>query len=72
MRARTFRLTSWLYERVTRGEERRPGRPSWVVYVNRKQVASFYGTRDWEEKHLPEIKRLVAHFDGLAQAGQSR
>ena len=62
----------WLYERVTRGEERRPGRPSWVVYVNRKQIASFYGARDWEEKHLPEIKRLVAHFDGLAQAGQSR
>src|SRR5262245_10445236 len=27
----------WLYERVQRGEERRPGRPSWVLYVDRKR-----------------------------------
>jgi hypothetical protein len=54
----------WLYERVQRGEEKRTGRPGWVVYVERKRIATFYGTRDWDEKHLPEIKRLVARHAG--------
>jgi hypothetical protein len=36
-----------------------------VVYVNRKRVAYFYGTRDWEDHHLPAIKRLAAeHVPG--------
>lgn len=54
----------WLYERVQRGEDKRTGRPGWVMYVDRKRVASFYGTRDWDEKHLPEIRRLVAKHSG--------
>lgn len=55
---------AWLYERVQRGEDKRAGRPGWVMYVDRKRIASFYGTRDWEGKHLPEIKRLVARHSG--------
>ena len=49
----------WLYERVQRGEERRPGRPGWVLYVDRKRIARFYGATHWEEQHLPEIRRLI-------------
>ena len=49
----------WLYERMQRGQENRPGRPSWVLYADRKRIASFYGTTHWQEKHLPEIKRLI-------------
>ena len=56
---------AWIYERIERGEEKRGQRPSWVVYVNRKRVAYFYGTRDWEDHHLPAIKRLAAeHVPG--------
>jgi hypothetical protein len=49
----------WLYERVQRGAEQHPGRPGWVLYVDRKRVAGFYGATHWEEQHLPEIKRLI-------------
>jgi hypothetical protein len=51
---------AWIHERIERGEEKRGQRPSWVVYLNRKRIAAFYGTRDWEDHHLPAIKRLVA------------
>ena len=49
----------WLHERVQRGEEKRPGRPGWVLYADRKRIASFYGATHWEEQHFPEIKRLI-------------
>jgi len=49
----------WLYERVQRGEERRAGRPGWVLYVDRKRIAGFYGATHWEEQHFPEIRRLI-------------
>jgi hypothetical protein len=56
---------AWIHERIERGEEKRGQRPSWVVYLNRKRLAAFYGTRDWEDKHLPAIKALVAeHVPG--------
>ena len=56
---------AWIHERIERGEERRGQRPSWVVYLNRKRITAFYGTRDWEEGHLPAIKQLVAkHVPG--------
>jgi hypothetical protein len=55
----------WIFERVQRGEEKRTGRPGWVMYVDRKRIASFYGTKNWDEKHLPEIKRLVATHSGI-------
>ena len=54
----------WLYERIQRGEDKQVGRPGWVMYADRKRVATFYGTRDWDEKHLPAIKRLVARHAG--------
>lgn len=54
----------WVYERVRRGEEKRTGRPGWVMYVDQRRIASFYGTKHWDEKHLPEIKRLVARYSG--------
>jgi len=50
----------WVFERIQRGEEKKSARPGWVVYLDRKRIASFYGTSNWDEKHLPEIKRLVA------------
>ena len=56
--------TLWLYERVQRGEEARPGRPSWILYADRKRIAGFYGTTQWEEKHFPEIKRLIHVYRG--------
>ena len=66
----------WLKERVDRGEEKNPGRPGWVFFVNKVRVAKFYGTRDWESKILPEIKRLVTkHYNGtqpIASGGATR
>ena len=55
---------AWVYERMQRGEEKRPGRPGWVVYLDRKRIATFYGTRNWEEVHFPEIKWLVSEHLG--------
>lgn len=52
----------WLKERVDRGEEKNPGRPGWVFFVNKVRVAKFYGTTNWNSKILPEIKRLVAKY----------
>lgn len=54
----------WVRERIEQGVEKRPGRPSWIVYVDKKRIAAFYGTRDWDEKHLPGIKRIVAQYSG--------
>ncbi len=52
---------AWVYERLQRGEEKRPTvRPAWVVYLDRKRIATFYGTKNWEEVHFPEIKWLVS------------
>jgi hypothetical protein len=53
---------SWLKDRLDRGEENAVGRPGWSLYVNRLPVARFYGTREWESKHLPSIKKLVAQY----------
>ena len=50
---------------MQRGEKKRPGRPGWVVYLDRKRIATFYGTTNWEEKHFPEIMRLVAERLGI-------
>jgi len=58
----------WLKERVDRGEDKNPGRPGWVLYVNKVRAAKFYGTRDWNSKILPEIKRLVTKHYTDAQA----
>ena len=55
---------AWVYERMQRGEEKRPGRPGWVVYLDRKRIATFYGTQNWEEEHFPEIKWLVSEHLG--------
>ena len=55
---------AWVYERMQRGEEKRPGRPGWVVYLDRKRIATFYGTTNWEEVHFPEIMRLVSEHLG--------
>ena len=55
----------WVYERLRRGEEKRPPvRPGWVVYLDRKRIATFYGTKNWEEGHFPEIKWLVSEHLG--------
>ena len=55
----------WVYERMQRGEEKRPFvRPGWVVYLDRKRIATFYGTKNWEEVHFPEIKWLVSEHLG--------
>jgi len=50
----------WIYERMQRGEEKRPGRPGW----DRKRIATFYGTTNWEEKHFSEMKRLISEHLG--------
>ncbi len=56
---------AWVYERMQRGEEKRPFvRPGWVVYLDRKRIATFYGTKNWEEVHFPEIKWLVSEHLG--------
>ena len=56
---------AWVYERVRRGEEKRPVvRPAWVVYLDRKRVGAFYGTKNWDEAHFPEIKWLVSEHLG--------
>lgn len=53
----------WVYERIQRGEESRPGRPGWVLYADRKRIAAFYGATHWELQRFPEIRRLVrAHL----------
>jgi len=57
----------WLKERVDRGEEKNPGRPGWVFFVNKVRIAKFYGTRDWNSKILPDIKRLVAKYSADTQ-----
>jgi len=57
----------WIKERIDRGEEKIGGRPGWVFYVNKTRIAKFYGTRDWDSKSLPEIKRLVAKYSADAQ-----
>jgi hypothetical protein len=50
---------------MQRGEEKRPPvRPGWVVYLDRKRIATFYGTKNWEEAHFPEIKWLVSEHLG--------
>jgi hypothetical protein len=58
---------TWLKERVDRGEEKNPGRPGWVFFVDKVRVAKFYGTRDWNSRILPQIKRLVAEHYADAQ-----
>ena len=56
---------AWVYERMRRGEEKRPPvRPAWAVYLDRKRIATFYGTKNWEEGHFPEIKWLVSEHLG--------
>jgi hypothetical protein len=50
---------AWVWERYQRTRQR-PGRPGWQVYVDRKLVASFVGSKAWQEKGLPQIKELVA------------
>jgi hypothetical protein len=57
----------WLKQRVDRGDEKNPGRPGWVLYVNKVRVARFYGTRDWNSRILPEMKRLVTNYYADAQ-----
>jgi hypothetical protein len=52
----------WLKDRLDRGEEGPLGRPGWSFYVDKILVATFYGTKDWEAKNLPQIKQLVAHY----------
>jgi hypothetical protein len=55
----------WVYERMRRGEEKSPAvRPGWVVYLDRKRIATLYGTKNWEEVHFPEIKSLVSEHLG--------
>ena len=51
---------SWLRERVAK--MRKPfglAVPSWTVYVNKKRVAHFQGTQAWNDKILPEIRKIV-------------
>jgi hypothetical protein len=57
----------WLKERVDRGQEKNPGRPGWLFFVDKVCVAKFYGTRGWTAKILPEIKSLVAKYSAAAQ-----
>ena len=55
----------WVHERMRRGEEKRPHvRPAWAVYLDRKRIATFYGTKNWEEVHFREIKWLVSEHLG--------
>ncbi|WP_295408723.1 hypothetical protein [uncultured Thiocystis sp.] len=54
----------WIKERINRGEEKPLGKPGWGFYVDRVRIAKFYGTKNWYEKNLPEIKRLVAKYSG--------
>jgi hypothetical protein len=56
---------TWIYERMQRGEEKRPGRPGWVLYQGRKRLAAFYGTTRWDLEHFPEIRRLVQMHSGV-------
>lgn len=57
----------WLKERIDSGEERNLGRPGWGFYVNKVRVATFYGTKNWDTKILPEIKLLVAKYSASAR-----
>jgi hypothetical protein len=57
----------WLKDRLERGEEAQPRRPSWVVYVNQVRVAGFYGVRDWATHTLPEIRRLIGRYASGAE-----
>jgi hypothetical protein len=51
----------WVYELYKNGEKH-SGRPGWAVYVDRKRVATFYGTKQWTEKNLPGLKRVIAQY----------
>ncbi len=57
----------WLKERIDRGVEKNLGRPGWGFYVDKVRVATFYGTKNWDTKILPEIKLLVAKYSVDAQ-----
>ena len=55
----------WIHGRIQRGEEKRPPvRPAWAVYLDQKRIATFYGTKNWEEVHFREIKWLVSEHLG--------
>ncbi len=57
----------WLKERLDSGEETIMGRPGWSFYVDKILVATFYGTKDWEGKTLPQIKQLVTRYANPAE-----
>ena len=40
--------------------QKNPGRPGWQVWVDRKLVATFQGTKNWDETYFPRIKQIVA------------
>lgn len=50
----------WVCERMQWGEKKRPGRSGWVVYLDSKRITSFYEAKNWDGKHIPELKRPVA------------
>ena len=49
----------WLKESMDRKGEKIYGRPAWWLYVDKVRVAKFTGTKDWDAKILPEIKKVV-------------
>lgn len=57
----------WLKERIDLGVEKNLGRPGWGFYVNKVRVATFYGTKNWDSKILPEIKLLVTKYSTEVQ-----
>ncbi len=61
----------WLKERIDRGVEKPLGRPGWGFYVDRTLVAKFYGTQDWDTKHLPTILQLVGKYSADGQLASS-
>jgi hypothetical protein len=54
----------WLEQRYQAREFKKPFRPGWWIFVDRKLVESYAGTKNWDAKAFPKIRELVAQYHG--------
>jgi hypothetical protein len=59
---------TWLWERYQAAEFKKPFRPGWWIFVDRKLVVRYGSVKQWEEQAFPRIKELVAQYHGNSAA----
>ena len=54
----------WLWERYQAREFKKPFRPGWWIFVDRKLIERYAGTKNWEGQAVPKIRDLVTQHYG--------